>query len=69
MFTIRFKTIRFRPDLQVTIRTSVENWQEDFAGNYEVDEWIFRLSSAQYQQGMFFKFVLEEEYWMLAPFS
>ncbi|MBN2011410.1 GMC family oxidoreductase [candidate division KSB1 bacterium] len=64
MFTIRFKTIRFRPDLQVTIRTSVENWQEDLAGNYEVDEWIFRLSSAQYQQGMFFKFILEEEYWM-----
>ena len=48
MFTIRFKTVRFRPDLQVTIRTNVENWQEDIAGDYELDECIFRLSSAQY---------------------
>jgi hypothetical protein len=64
MFTIRFKTLRYRPDLQVTIRSNAQNWQEDLAGDYENDEWLFHLDEDQYQQGMFFKFVLEEQYWM-----
>ena len=44
MFTIRLRTLKYRPDLQVTIRASVDGWQEDFAGNYEGDAWIFRLA-------------------------
>ena len=64
MFTIRLKTFRYRPDLQVTIRSNAQNWQEDLAGNYEKDEWVFHLDEDQYQQGMFFKFVLEKQYWM-----
>lgn len=64
MFTVRFKTLRYRPDLQVTIRSNAQNWQEDLAGNYENDEWVFHLDEDQYRQGMVFKFVLEEQYWM-----
>ncbi len=65
MFIIRLQTLRYRPDLQVTIRSSAQNWQVDLAGDYEDDEWVFRLSASQYPGGMFFKFVLEEQYWML----
>lgn len=64
MFTIRFQTVRFRPDLAVTVRTSVDQWQ-DVGGVYEDDAWIFRLDSDRYAGGVFFKFVLEGQYWML----
>lgn len=64
MFTIRFQTIRYRPDLSVTIRSDVDGWQNDLGGVYENDAWIFRLDSARYAGGMFFKFVLEGQYWM-----
>lgn len=64
MFTIRLRTLKYRPDLQVTIRASVDGWQEDFAGNYEGDAWIFRLAEQPFQPAFDFKFVLEEQYWM-----
>jgi choline dehydrogenase-like flavoprotein len=64
MFTIRFKTDTYRPDLQVTIRASVDGWQEDFAGNYEGDGWVFRLPDQPFLPAFDFKFVLEEQYWM-----
>lgn len=64
MFTIRFQTVRYRPDLTVTIRSSVDGWQ-DVGGVYEDDAWIFRLDSARYAGGVAFKFVLEGQYWML----
>lgn len=64
MFTIRFKTIVYRPDLQVTIRNNVDGWDEDVPGIYENDEWRFELSEDQYAAGMNFKFVLEQRYWM-----
>lgn len=67
MFTIRLRTLRYRPDLQITIRTSAGNWQDDLAGNYENDEWVFRLPIAQYGGTLVFKFVLEEQYWMFGP--
>lgn len=64
MFTIRLRTLKYRPDLQVTIRTGVDGWQEDFAGNYEGDQWVFRLAEQTFQPAFDFKFVLEEQYWM-----
>lgn len=64
MFTIRFPTVRYRPDLKVTLRTNVDGWQTDLAGEYEADAWVFRLDSARYAGGMLFKFILEDQYWM-----
>ncbi len=66
MFTISFATTWFRPDLQVTVRTDVDGWV-DIAGNYEDDAWSFRLPIEPYAQGMQFKFVLQEQYWMVGP--
>lgn len=65
MFTIRFKTARIRPDLQVTLRNSVDGWDHDVAGIYDNDEWRFELPEARYPNGLQFKFVLERTYWML----
>lgn len=64
MFTIRFRTTAYRPDLQVTIRNSVDGWDDDVPGIYEDDEWRFELSEARYPNGIEFKFVLERTYWM-----
>ncbi len=64
MFTIRFNTVAYRPDLQVTLRNDVDEWDEDIPGEYEDDAWNFRLPTARYAGGMVFKFVLEEQYWM-----
>lgn len=64
MFTIRLQTVRYRPDLTVTIRSNVDGWQ-DLGGVYEDDAWIFRLDGDRYAAGMRFKFVLEQQYWML----
>lgn len=64
MFTIRFRTVAYRPDLQVTLRNNVDGWDEDIPGEYEDDAWRFRLPVARYAGGMAFKFVLEEQYWM-----
>jgi len=64
MFIIRFKTVAYRPDLQITLRNSVDGWGEDIPGEYEDDAWNFRLPTERYAGGMDFKFVLEEQYWM-----
>jgi choline dehydrogenase-like flavoprotein len=64
MFLIRFKTIDYRPDLQVTLRTNLDAWAEDIPGEYENDAWNFRLPTDHYGGGFEFKFVLEEQYWM-----
>jgi choline dehydrogenase-like flavoprotein len=64
MFTIRFKTLAYRPDWLITIRNSVDGWDIDVPGVYEDDEWRFTLPEAQYQPGIAFKFVLEKTYWM-----
>lgn len=64
MFTIRLQTVRYRPDLTVTVRSNTDAWQ-DVGGVYEDDAWIFRLDSGRYAGGMFFKFVLDGQYWML----
>ncbi len=67
MFTIRFRTIRYRPDFQITIRSSADGWQEDLAANYEADEWVFRLPDDPFGPRVEFKFRLEEQYWMTGP--
>lgn len=64
MFTIRFKTANYTPDWLITLRNNVDGWEKDIPGEYQNDEWRFELSEANYQQGLFFKFVLEETYWM-----
>lgn len=67
MFTIRFKTLLYRPDLQVTLRNNVDGWDNDVAGIYANDEWRFDLPEARYAGGMQFKFVLERTYWIQGP--
>lgn len=64
MFTIRFKTVTYRPDLQITLRNSVDGWDKDLPGIYANDEWRFDLAEARYPNGIEFKFVLERTYWM-----
>lgn len=65
MFTIRFQTIQYRPDLLITLRSNVDGWEKDISGIYENDEWRFELPETRYAQGMQFKFVLETNYWMM----
>ena len=64
MFTIRFNTIDFRPDLRIALRTDVTGWDNDIAGKYVDDGWQFELSHAEFCHGMHFKFILENVYWM-----
>ena len=64
MFQIRFQTINYRPDLQITLRNNVDGWDQDISGIYENDEWRFTLPEANYAGGITFKFVLEQTYWM-----
>lgn len=64
MFTIRFKTVAYRPDMQVTLRNAVDGWGHDIPGIYEKDEWRFELPEGRYPAGIEFKFVLERTYWM-----
>jgi choline dehydrogenase-like flavoprotein len=65
MFTIRFQTIQYRPDLSITLRNNIDGWEKDISGIYENDEWRFELPETRYAQGMQFKFVLETNYWMM----
>ena len=65
MFTIRFKTVQYRPDLQITLRSSGQDFGKDLPGIYEDDEWRFTLDEDDYPNGIEFKFVLERTYWML----
>ncbi len=64
MFFIRFKTVAYRPDLQLTLRNTVDGWDADIPGEFENDAWNFRLATERYAGGFEFKFVLEEQYWM-----
>lgn len=64
MFFIRFETVAYRPDLQITLRNNIDGWGEDIPGEYEENAWNFRLETERYAHGFEFKFVLEEQYWM-----
>lgn len=64
MFTIRFFTQTYRPDLLVTLRTA-KDWGRDVAGVYEDDAWSYVLSEADFPGGeVEFKFVLDRTAWM-----
>ena len=63
MFTIRLNTTNFRPDMLVTLRSDVKGWDNDIAGKYADDAWIFELSETDFPNGLNFKFVLENLYW------
>ncbi|MBF2079811.1 MAG: GMC family oxidoreductase [Synechococcales cyanobacterium T60_A2020_003] len=65
MFSIRFQTQNYRPDLIVTLRNSIDGWGIDIPGIYENDAWRFDLDEDQYPNGLAFKFVLEQTYWMI----
>jgi choline dehydrogenase-like flavoprotein len=67
MFTIRFPTADYRPDLAITIRNNVDGWAEDIPGEYKDDEWRFLLDEDRYPAGLVFKFLLERTYWMIGP--
>lgn len=64
MFTIRLRTLLHRPDQRITIRSIADDWRADLAGNYENDEWVFRLPESQFPERVEFKFRLQEQYWM-----
>ena len=64
MFTIRLNTLRYRPDLTLTLRNSVDGWDWDIAGQYRDDAWYFELDEDRYPNGAAFKFVMEQS-WML----
>ena len=53
--------------MQVTLRTDVDGWVYYLPGEYENDAWTFRSPTERYAQGMTFKFVLDEQYWMAGP--
>ncbi|MEL7353443.1 MAG: GMC family oxidoreductase [Cyanobacteria bacterium J06560_5] len=63
MFTIRFDTLDFRPDMLVTLRSDVKGWANNIAGKYADDAWIFELAEGDFPNGLNFKFVLENTYW------
>ena len=66
MFRILLRSTRYRPNRLITIRAArINNWQEDLAGNYEGDAWVFVLDEDMFAYGMVFKFVLGERHWML----
>lgn len=67
MFEIRFETTEYRPDLQVSIRSSADGWSVDWPGDFEGDAWVFRLPDDPFRPAMDFKFRLEEQYWMSGP--
>lgn len=65
MFKIRLHTRLYRPDLQITIRAQQwQAWQEDLAGAYADDAWVYVLDDADFAGGITFKFVLEKQVWM-----
>lgn len=64
MFTIRFFTQDYRPDLSVTIRGDIfNNWQEDIPGIYMEGAWVFKIPFQLLPNGFQFKFRLERQYW------
>src|SRR5215469_11881483 len=65
MFTIKFVTQKYAPDLTVVLRNSAENWVIDRAGEYTEGVWVFELDEQLYPEGFEFKFVIPPGRWML----
>lgn len=67
MFTIRFLTRTYRPDALITLRNSVDGWDDDQPGEYRDDQWRFELDEGRYPAGMEYKLVLDRSRWMMGP--
>lgn len=63
MLTVRFSTVRYRPDLEVTIRSAVDGWIADIDGEFAGDAWQFELPDDH--AGAEFKLRVERTYWQL----
>ncbi len=64
--TIRFETGRYRPpQFEVTIRTSVDGWNEDILGDFQDGEWVFSLPGDKYKDPFDMKFRLNRPSWKL----
>ena len=58
-FLVKFRTLHFRPNHQITIRNATDGWEQDIYGTYGGDEWVFALEKARYRNGLEMKFVLD----------
>lgn len=58
-FFVKFRTKRFAPNHQITIRNETDGWEQDIYGTYFGDEWVFSLEKQRYRQGLEMKFVLD----------
>ncbi len=63
-FDVKFRTQRYRPNHEVTIRNNVDGWWQDIYGAYYNGEWVFSLEKSKYRQGLEMKFVLDGHIWM-----
>lgn len=63
MFTLRFETATYAPDLEVTLRVAPA-WSTDVPGLYEDGAWVFRLQEDRFPRILECKFVLERVSWM-----
>ena len=67
MFTVRYVTDVYVPDLRIVLRSAVDGWTVDVPGVYEDGAWVFRLDEARYGPVLEFKFVLDGTTWMDGP--
>ena len=59
MFTVRYVTDVYVPDLRIVLRTAADGWEAtDIPGVYTEGAWVFRLDERRYQPMVEFKFVL-----------
>jgi choline dehydrogenase-like flavoprotein len=64
VFTIRYATDAYTPDLTVTLRTEADGWA-DLPGIFEDGAWLFRLDERDYPAAVPAKLVLEQSSWMV----
>ena len=66
MFTVRYVTDVYVPDLRIVLRTAADGWEAtDIPGVYTEGAWTFRLDERRYQPMVEFKFVLAPRTWMV----
>jgi hypothetical protein len=66
MFTVRYVTDTYVPDLRIVLRTAADGWEAtDIPGVYTEGAWVFRLDERRYQPMVEFKFVLAPGTWMV----
>ena len=66
MFTVRYVTDIYAPDLRIVLRTAADGWEAtDIPGVYTEGAWTFRLDERRYQPMVEFKFVLAPGTWMV----